>query len=438
MDTNKIVWSEGMFLSPQHFQQQDRYHEYFTRQLIEQNNACFYGLTALHIDNSLLTIGKVSITHAKGIFPDGTPFEILESLTIEIPSSTTNKLVYLALPLTRTGAVNVGKSTRFRFSPFEYATFDTTREHSDSVQLELGKLNIVLKLEGDDLQDYIVLSVAKVMEFRSEGEVILSKEFVPNCLYYNVSHYLTNGITDLAAHMQYRATTIATRLQTEESSKSYQALLRDYLWLQALCTWLPKFRHDAEMSNAATYQLYLDCISLYGQMCGLENRVPKTLRQWNQSELYSVFVDLFSEIKTLLSEIKLDNVTSLKWDESLFASRRLLRTVIPDRNLFKQGRFILVVTSSIGSVRLNEEFPKSAKLAGNSTIVNLVRSAIQGVGLLNLPYAPSELKSKVDASYFEVDVQSELWKQLVDKEDPIALHIDERIEDVCVEFHVIR
>ena len=26
--SSKILWGEGLFLRPQHFQQQDRYHEY--------------------------------------------------------------------------------------------------------------------------------------------------------------------------------------------------------------------------------------------------------------------------------------------------------------------------------------------------------------------------------------------------------------------------
>ena len=30
MFTRKVVWSEGMFLRPQHFQQQERYLEFFS------------------------------------------------------------------------------------------------------------------------------------------------------------------------------------------------------------------------------------------------------------------------------------------------------------------------------------------------------------------------------------------------------------------------
>lgn len=175
-----------------------------------------------------------------------------------------------------------------------------------------------------------------------------------------------------------------------------------------------------------------------GQLQGLEGKMPKTFMPWDQNDLYGVFSAVFSELFVLLREVQIDNVTTLKWDTQLFTSRRLLRTIVQDRSLYNEGRFILVATSIIGASRLSEEFPQATKLAGNSDIAGLVRNALSGVSLRNLPYAPAELKSKNDAAYFELDTKSELWQSLVKKDEPIALHIDERIDDIQVEFHVIR
>lgn len=175
-----------------------------------------------------------------------------------------------------------------------------------------------------------------------------------------------------------------------------------------------------------------------GQMQGLEGKMPKEFATWNQSDLYGIFSRVLAELLVLLREVQIDNVTTLKWDMNLFSKRRLLRTLVQDRSLYNEGRFVLVATSNLGSARLSEEFPKATKLAGNSAIADLARNALSGVPLRNLPYAPSELKAKHDAAYFEVDTQSELWQALIKKDEPIALHIDERIEEIQVEFHVIR
>lgn len=438
MDTNKVVWSEGMFLSPQHFQQQERYVEHFTREFASQIAPNCYGLSQLTLDMALLKIGKVGVRQAKGIFPDGTPFSIKEGLVIDIPKNISHKQVYLALPVARSGAVDVGDDQRLRHSASEHQVFDTSREHSEPVLLELAELNVVLKLEGEELQDYTLLPIAQVSEHKAEGEVVLNQAFVPNCLQFGVSHYLKDGVADVFAQMQYRARTIASRLQADNASKSYQALMRDYLWLQTLGGWLPKLKHWNEDGSMLTKQLYLELISMAGQMQGLEGKMPKEFATWNQSDLYGIFSRVLAELLVLLREVQIDNVTTLKWDMNLFSKRRLLRTLVQDRSLYNEGRFVLVATSNLGSTRLSEEFPKATKLAGNSAIADLARNALSGVPLRNLPYAPSELKAKHDAAYFEVDTQSELWQALIKKDEPIALHIDERIEEIQVEFHVIR
>ncbi|MBE8168241.1 MAG: type VI secretion system baseplate subunit TssK [Shewanella sp.] len=438
MDTKKIVWSEGMFLSPQHFQQQERYLEHFTREYASQVAPNFYGLSQLELDTALFNVGKVGVRLATGIFPDGTPFTVKEELVLDIPKNTSNKLVYLALPVARSGAVSVGDDERLRYSPVEHQVFDISREQSESVSLDLAVPNVTLKLEGDELRDYTLLPVALVSEFKAESGVSLNQAFVPNCLQFGVSPYLKDCIADVLSHMQYRANTLAVRIQAESSSKSYQTLMRDYLWLQALSGWLPKLKHWHGDGMLLTRHLYQECISMVGQMQGLEGKLPQEFPRWNTSDLYGIFSKVFAELLVLLREVQIDNVTTLKWDTNLFSSRRLLRTLIQDRTLYQEGQFVIVVTSDLGSARLCEDFPKAAKLAGNSAIADLVRNALSGVALRNLPYAPSELKSKHDAAYFEVDTQSDLWQALIKKDEPIALHIDERIEDITVEFHVIR
>ncbi|MCW8327879.1 type VI secretion system baseplate subunit TssK [Photobacterium sp. SDRW27] len=440
MDKKKVVWSEGMFLSPQHFQQQERYLEGFVKDYRELMNPNRYGLAELELDSSLNNIGKVGIKRAKGLFPDGTPFDIQNGLALEVPPGTNDKLVYLALPIYRSGVVDIGtqQDKHRRYRRLDHNVFDTSRDHSEALQLELAELNIELKLEGDDLQDYTIIPIAHVTEHKSDGEVVLNKAFIPVCLYFTVSDYLQDNVNDIYAQMQYRARSISQRLQVESASKSHQALIRDYLWLQALGRWLPSVKSWLDVGTVAPHDIYHECLKIVGEMQGLEGKMPQEYDRWEHSRLYSLFSGLFSDIRVLLREVQLDSLTTLVWDTSLFEKRRLLRTLVQDRGLFNAGRFVLVVSSSLGSVKLSEQFPQASKLAGNSTIADLVRNALSGVPLRALPVPPSELKARSDAAYFEIDTQSALWRELIQKDEPIALHVDSRIGDVDVEFFVIR
>jgi len=71
---SKVVWSEGMFLNPQHFQQQERYFERYVEGKCSAYGAYGWGLQNFEVDQELLKLGKISILSAKGVFPDGTPF----------------------------------------------------------------------------------------------------------------------------------------------------------------------------------------------------------------------------------------------------------------------------------------------------------------------------------------------------------------------------
>src|SRR5579864_5981100 len=76
---SRVVWAEGMYLAPQHFQAQNRYFEesvHFATASLWKNA---YGLAACQFDADALRNGTVSLLHARGIFQDGLPFDIPES-----------------------------------------------------------------------------------------------------------------------------------------------------------------------------------------------------------------------------------------------------------------------------------------------------------------------------------------------------------------------
>ena len=48
--SSKVVWSEGMFLRPQHFQQQDRFIEFVTHARALPMEGFFWGFRELTLD----------------------------------------------------------------------------------------------------------------------------------------------------------------------------------------------------------------------------------------------------------------------------------------------------------------------------------------------------------------------------------------------------
>jgi type VI secretion system protein ImpJ len=72
---NKVAWSEGLFLRPQLFQQQERYLEHFAHRRAAALTPFFWGFSQYAIDTESLSLGKVVLARGTGIFADGTPFD---------------------------------------------------------------------------------------------------------------------------------------------------------------------------------------------------------------------------------------------------------------------------------------------------------------------------------------------------------------------------
>ena len=82
---SKVVWSEGLFLMPQHLQQQDRYFERYIETRCHALRSNSWGLTELELERDLLSIGQLGVARAAGVFPDGTPFRMPEDTPLPQP-----------------------------------------------------------------------------------------------------------------------------------------------------------------------------------------------------------------------------------------------------------------------------------------------------------------------------------------------------------------
>ena len=70
----KVVWQDGMHLSQHHFQAQSRYFEELIQFVVTSLEPDAYGLTSLAFDAEALKNDSLVLTLARGVMPDGLPF----------------------------------------------------------------------------------------------------------------------------------------------------------------------------------------------------------------------------------------------------------------------------------------------------------------------------------------------------------------------------
>ncbi len=180
---NKIIWTEGMFLQPQHFQQQDHYVESLITKRSHMLSFWSWGITEFKLDENLLTLGKVSIETCRGIFPDGTMFDIpgrdSAPLPLDIPAGTRNCIIYLAIPHFRTG-VSEGISSEMndRSARYSAATIEVDDQNAGgiTVPVQIAKLALRLILESEEKKGFSCLGLLRIAESRSDHQVVIDEE----------------------------------------------------------------------------------------------------------------------------------------------------------------------------------------------------------------------------------------------------------------------
>ena len=173
---NKVVWAEGLFLQPQHLQQQDRYFDRLVRNSTMGLRPFAWGLTELSLDTDMLTLGKFAVRSAAGILPDGTPFNVPEDVDhptpIDLPESTRNMVVYLQLPTRQPGGVETAppelQETVARFATNEFEATDINAGYQGSASVPIAKLRLRYALENEARSGFTAIGLARIVEVRAD------------------------------------------------------------------------------------------------------------------------------------------------------------------------------------------------------------------------------------------------------------------------------
>src|SRR5580704_1218725 len=124
---SRVVWSEGMYIGPHHFQAQSRYFEDSTQFVTASLRRDYYGFLGCEVDAEALRNGTLALVHARGIFPDGLLFKMPEAdppppprpIANIFPSDRDKLTVYLSISARKPSGINcalndaAGSAARF-------------------------------------------------------------------------------------------------------------------------------------------------------------------------------------------------------------------------------------------------------------------------------------------------------------------------------------
>jgi type VI secretion system protein ImpJ len=440
---NRVVWSEGLFLRPQHFQQAERYLEWLLRHSVEAQQPYAWGVLGLQIDPEALKLGRLGLVSASGVFPDGTPFSVPHEVGIPEPLAVRDDcrdaVVSLALPLRRPGMAEIAlersaEHPLVRYIAVEQQARDNVAELDSMADMKIGELNLRLQLRSELSPAYAALDIARVIEKRSDGRVVLDEEFVPPCLDSHANARLGGYVREIHGLLRQRAQVLAERV-SQPGSKGV-AEFADFLLLQLCNRMEPVYAHLAECRPLHPELLYRHCLALAGELTtfGRRDRRCPAFPPYRQDAPGPSFAPVIEEVRRALTAVLEQTAIAIALQDK---GRGVYAGQIPEVGLIRGATFVLAANADVPAERLRVQFPTQLKIGPPEKIRDLVVSHLPGIVVRPLPVAPRQIPYHAGYSYFELDRASEFWKSL-EVSRVIAMHVAGEFPGLNLQLWAIR
>ncbi len=439
---NRVIWSEGLFIKPQHFQQQSRYEENILNERLLSVSSYLYGLSSLSINPEYLSFGRIAIDQATGVIPDGTVFRIpqedMQPDPLEIgDANLSGQVIYLALPLKNDSLMEVDwpheKGTG-RFASRQHEVKDTHSIDGDVAKLDLASVRLKLMLEKDDRSSYASIAIARIREKRPDGSVVLDDEFIPCHFDVYCSALLHRCINEISGLMKERAKGISRRLGS--SGQGAVADVSDFMLLQVLNRLQPVLQHLVNLRSLHPERLYELLSSMCGELATFidESRLPPELSGYNHDMPSDSFWQVIRYLRQSLSVVVEPRALSLQLQKRKYG---LMVAPIHDEKLIESAEFVLSVKADMPLDELRSLFSQQTKVSSVEKIRDLISHQLPGIPVIPLPVAPRQLPYHSGYTYYQLDKTSAAWKML-ENSSGFAFHVAGAFEGLDLQFWAIR
>ncbi|MCF7749275.1 type VI secretion system baseplate subunit TssK [Bacillus subtilis subsp. subtilis] len=440
---NKVVWSEGLFLRPQHMQQQERYLERYVELRATALQAQGWGFSELELETDLLAVGQLGIRRARGIFPDGTPFSMPGDdplpPALELDPNGRDQTLYLTVPLRLASQPDIARPESpvdqlFRYRMRESEALDASGSVDERVLLEVGGLNTRLLPQSQPHEGLARIALAQVVEVRADRRAQLDDGFIPSVSTCAAAPRLCTLLVELLGLLHQRGEALAGRVALTDRGGA--AEIADFLLLQLVNRWQPLVAHWAALPNLHPEALYRALLALAGELSTFTapGKRPPVFPPYRHDALRESFDPLLAVLRGSLSAVLEQTALAIPVQARKFG---VWVAVVPDPGLLDTAQFVLAVKADLPGEELRRRLPGQAKIGPVEQIRDLVNLQLPGIGLVPMAVAPRQIPYHAGHVYFEFDTRSPLWRALQGA-GGIAFHLGSEFPGLALQLWAIR
>ena len=416
----KVLWSEGMFLTPHHFQQWDRHYEDLIIRQRRIGEPRGWGLTELKVNEDALANGEFILSRASGVLPDGLLFDVpdrdISPKSRQIGASFDPKKeslgVYLGSPLVKPGlaAVRMDGASSERPARYLRKTASVSDANTGTSDREIASAvkDLRILFEGEPLDDYVTLKIAALGR-TATGSFTLKENYIPPCLHIAASPYLSTILRRIVEILSTKSSDLS------KQRRSRSAGLVEFTMSEAASFWLlrtvnaalPPLVHSYHRSQTHPEDVYIEMARLAGELFTFaSDGHPKDVPLYMHDDLAATFGGIEEILRRLLETTIATRCTPIaleKAREGLYTGR------VPDEQMLEKAQFYIAVMAGVPEEKVVREVPLKAKISSLDRVNLLIAQAVRGVPVKHLPTPPAEIPVQPGRCYFLLQKSGEHW-----------------------------
>ncbi len=453
-----ILWHQGLFLQPQHFQQNNNFLQSLITPHNKYHTPFFWGCSKISVQDSSLTQRVIEIDNCELIFQDGTwvqypgnafiqsrSFEEIsfdvegdKPLVVYAGIKKQNKYDKNVSSIEETGSLD-SVGTRY----VSYVEPEEIRDiHEGGDPAKVRRMNYIVKIfwdhEIDKFNDYLLMPLFQLE--LSEEKISISKRFVPPTFVLSGSDILMQIIKDLRENMISRCRVFESyKLSQGFQSSDFDAhFIPHLLVLNALNRSLPVLNHIIENADFHPQEVYKNLRQIVGELSTFSDRInalgqlkdgTSLLPEYNHEQLFYCFNEIRLLIGELLKGISVagESVFSMIRDMDYFTA------VIPKEEFRDSYMYFLVLKSTGDPDKIINDLHNLVKIGPKENIESMISRALPGVPVRHRLVPPPGMPKRSGLHYFRIDSKHHLFEE-IKRAGNISLFWDNAPEDASIEI----
>lgn len=444
----KVLWGEGLFLRPQHFQQQDAYHEWRLTQACRSLHPHAWGVRHIKLDLESLQTGVLRVLELQAVLPDGEMFHApaedelppaVALSSLPSPQEGSAFIFHLAAAALRSQGTNMATTHQDADTAVRYhcAPHQVADRYTDAVTAELMTLRRSTRLVPDTSpRDHLISLPLLRLQRTSSGAFELDGRFMPPSLHIHASPMLTLQLRRLMESLQAKIDALhgMHREPSKHLIEFRSGDMASFWMLHTANTALAGLTHLARNPGLHPERLFEKLLELAGSLMTFSRTLTLAeLPTYDHGHPGEAFIKLDQLIRELLDTVISTRSFAIVLSETIpsFHRGRL------DSEQLKPGtQLYLGVSASMPSSELVEVVPQRFKVGAPDDVDKLVLSAMPGVRLTYMPQVPAAVPVRPGNHYFALQAQGTLYERMLQAQS-LTLYAPAGIQDLNLELVAI-